>query len=101
MKYSLVDCQELNREHPSTFQIPSAECIAAVEVGHSVKLFFEDGPAGIDSHPSERMWVDVTYIGLDADGQYFEGTLANDPVVFTELTHGHPIVFRPRHICCI
>ena len=92
MSYDLIDCQEMNRLHPRTFQVPSADDIATVEVGHSVKLYF---------NPNERMWVDIHYIGLDGDGQYFEGTLANDPIVLTHLTYGQRIVFRPRHICCM
>jgi uncharacterized protein YegJ (DUF2314 family) len=90
MSYMLVDGVEMNRNHPRTFQIPSAIAKAGVKVGDYVKLGFCE--VGHDSN--ERMWVKVT----KRDGDKFEGYLDNDPAFLTCIKWQDKVVFESRHI---
>ena len=62
-----------------------------LDVGDYAKLrFTQKGKLG-----SERMWVKVTRIG---PGGSYSGTLANDPVVVTNVRHGSRVRFRSSQV---
>lgn len=84
----LIDAQQRHREHPTTFDVPSDEALAAIKPGDLVKVGFytpEDG--------GERMWVEVTSVGAD-----LRGKLDNTPVVFTSMRRGDEVAFERRHV---
>ena len=83
----LTNGEERNCQHPTTFEIPSAETRHTLRVGDLAKLGFEDGEGG------ERMWVLIAAI---EDGRYI-GTLDNYPV-FMPLHFGQRIEFLPEHV---
>jgi hypothetical protein len=96
-KWMLGDGIERNAEYPDTFEIPTAEDIAELAPGDTVKLMFEakgkrtylkDGCVG------ERMWVKVT----EVRGDKFVGELDNYPVVWNRLVAGDRIEFERKHI---
>lgn len=91
--WTLMDGVALNREHPTTFEIPTWDERVSQNVGASVKLGFVPDEKDL---PSERMWVKVAQrIG----GRYI-GTLDNDPVCLGA-NPGDPIEFGPENILSI
>jgi len=78
------------------FEIPPRPVREALVFGDSAKLVFvpEYHSAGASG---ERMWVTVTKV---TEGRY-EGELANDPVVVTDLQRGALVTFGPEHVCSI
>lgn len=91
MKYTLVDCEERNREHPDTFELPDGR--GSLRSGMFAKLIFKDPEGDFDG---ERMWVAVTG---ERSGVYV-GTLANDPVL-VDLDYGDEVEFDASHVCAI
>ena len=100
--YKLADCVEINREHPTTFEIPSDEEKSKVKVGDFVKLnFLYNKQVPIPNQAghtcsAERMWVQVT--GIE-DGQY-KGEINNTPLN-TDLQEKMVVDFELKHVCSI
>lgn len=92
--YQLVDGEVLNREHPSTFLIPTRAEREALKPGDLVKLLFEivDPQEGMPT--AERMWVRVA----ESRGNEYVGSLDNDPRVITTIGPGSQIKFEPHHV---
>lgn len=90
--YKLKSGVKLNRQHPTTFEIPSDVDKMRVEAGDFVKLIFDGGEYG-----TERMWVQVT-APADEWGEPFTGTLANEPFCIPGLDHGDTVTFKAKHI---
>jgi hypothetical protein len=93
LTYRLLDGEALNRAHPDTFEIPTAEARKSVRPGNWVKLGF-DILNRIDRYGEERMWVSVDE--SNADG--YRGTLRSSPYYDVGAAQGDPIAFAPRHI---
>ena len=97
--YKLKSGNKLNREHPSTFGIPSDTLKAEVEPGDYVKLIFASREHGV-----ERMWVKVTSRPVATAnrpaeaGDPYSGSLANDPFDIPGLQFGDPVTFKAKHI---
>jgi hypothetical protein len=90
--YGLIDGEKRNAEHPDTFEIPSAEDRADLEVGTYAKI----GVEGEDGMPGERFWVLVQ----ENAGGRFKGEINND-LVYTDLhglSGGDTIEFGPEHV---
>jgi hypothetical protein len=104
--YTLIDGEEMSREHPQTFEIPSLEEREGLRLGDYAKvgLVLDDafvGPAGCGG---ERMWFEI--IARSVGGKkmlplVYRGKLANDPVVIKGLAHGDLVTFSPRHVLSI
>ncbi|MDO5066491.1 MAG: DUF2314 domain-containing protein [Propionibacteriaceae bacterium] len=90
--YTLDNGEELHRESPETFQLPSAEQRHTLQPGALVKLVFR-GTDAAGAVRVERMWVQVTEKG---DG--YSGTLDNDPYHIVGLAHGDTVAFGPEHV---
>lgn len=70
-----VDAQEMHRTYPDTFYAPSAEELAAIKVGDSVKVCAWD----------ERFWVEVTGVFTHT----IRGRVDNDLIC----TESHGLMF--------
>lgn len=81
----LENAQELQRQHPATFEAPSLEELAAVKVGDSVKVC--DG--------RERFWVTVT--GKSLENNKLCGIVDNE-LFGNNLSFGDAIEFLPDNI---
>jgi uncharacterized protein YegJ (DUF2314 family) len=90
--WTLADAVERHAASPDTFRVPSAEAIAAVQVGDRVKLVVEP-----ETGLAERMWVTVTTVGEES----LEGVLVSDPAELRGLHAGDPIPFERRHVVAI
>jgi uncharacterized protein YegJ (DUF2314 family) len=98
---ALTDGEQLARQFPATFTIPTAERRQTLTSGSIVKLGFWPSVA-LDGDPNaERMWVRVDLIEDDADGILYIGSLANEPMVVVDLERGDMIRFRPKNVLSI
>lgn len=95
----LMDGVEINRENPTTFQIPSAEEKAQLKVDQYIKVGAYTGAE--DSMPkAERFWCQVSQINDDGT---IIGTINNDLVLsqFHNLFDGDRILIEPKNILSI
>lgn len=92
MTYTLVNGLLAHAEHPDTFEIPSQQDKAAIQVDDYVKLIFQQGGA-----MPERMWVLVT----EMDGDKLKGMLSNHPINIESLEHGDEVLFGTEHIVSV
>jgi uncharacterized protein YegJ (DUF2314 family) len=90
MTIKLTDAQEMHRQYPVTFQVPTEAELDAIKPGDCVKAGF------IDATGEERMWVLV----LGTEGDRILGTLNNYPVE-TPMEFGQPVNMERRHVCAI
>jgi len=95
--YELINCEDANKSHPESFNLPPVELYAAIKIGSLVKLIFaHDGIA------SERMWVEVLDIANLATDGYFFGQLTNKPLCAAfGLSYGSLLVFKLENVCDI
>jgi len=89
--YFLVNCQEMNENHPDSFEIPPINDIKELRVGDFARLIFEN-----EQKEGERMWVQITEI--DKDSWLFEGKLTNKPIVIVNLEEDDIVRFGTRHV---
>lgn len=86
---TLTDAQEMHRQNPTTFEVPSTEELAAVNVGYFAKVCADP----------ERFWVRVT----GRTGSTLYGIIDND--LLRSETHGlhcgELVEFEERHIYAI
>ena len=83
--YTLSNAEDLNRENPLSFDIPSRDKRGSLEQGDTVKLIFDS---------IERMWVDVTEVTETG----YVGLLANIPSGIKTIVWGGEVEFGPEHI---
>ena len=91
--YTLDNGEEIAREAPRTFQIPSRERREAIAPGDIVKLIFR-----LETETEafvERMWVIVKE--RRGNGR-FTGVLDNDPYCTEEIKSGLEVTFGAEHI---
>ena len=92
VSYSLDDGEELHKEFPDSFWIPSRSQRESLESDQLVKLVFRI--IANEETETERMWV---VIQRQTDGDYI-GILDNDPYCTDEMKSGLEIRFQPRHV---
>lgn len=88
-----IDDGEAAAKASPTFQIPPRKRREKLKPGDLVKLRFVPTEAGAGLS-GERMWVEVTKV----KGLKFVGKVANDPVVFDDLSCGDKVEFGPEHV---
>jgi hypothetical protein len=96
--WQLDDGEELHRESPETFYLPTALVRSSLQPGQIVKLVFRIALEDEDQVPTvevERMWVIVQ--DTLQNGKYL-GTLDNDPQCTQGMKSGMNVVFEPRHV---
>lgn len=93
--WQLDDATELALLYKYTFYKPSADVIAKVAIGDTVKLIFRFASDDPDAPGAERMWVLVDEIGTDGR---FKGRLDNTPAHIHDLQAGDPVEFSAAHI---
>lgn len=95
--YTFSSAVQLNKLHPDTFEIPTAEERHSLKPGDRVKLIFR---RRVKDAVAERMWVRV--FKRMADGVY-EGVLDNEPLYdLKEVIQCDDVVyFRPEHVADI
>ena len=78
-----IDARKMARDFPETFQVPSSEEIATLNVGDFVKVAceFKDG--------GERFWVQI--FELDPKRRWFKGDVSND-LCTNELNFGDEVM---------
>ena len=86
-KYTLVDCWERHKQHPTTFEIPEKVELKELKIGSMVKLIFND---------KERMWVEIMGKRLST----WIGRLDNHSIS-VNLELNAEIEFENKHICNI
>jgi hypothetical protein len=96
--FYLEDATEYERLYPEIHHIPAQSVRENLVVGDVVKLTFRfaDEHAARKDNECERMWVSVT--DVDSDNLWYRGTLANDPLLHTEIGYGHDLWFHPMHV---
>jgi hypothetical protein len=95
--YRLRNGEEMNREHPRTFFIPSRDERDSLVAGQLVKLIFDAPGPGPDGPGAERMWV---VVGGRSGAGYF-GQLDNQPTTIERLSAGDRIEFAAEHVVSI
>ncbi|QZI85803.1 hypothetical protein CPT_Summit_152 [Stenotrophomonas phage Summit] len=95
--YTLKDCQQMHKEHPETFEVPSQQELHQLQAGDFVKLIFVNAKS--PNTPNERMWVKVTKVGMDGG----HGELNNDPVFYhpSQLKCDDRVDFELKHVAGI
>jgi hypothetical protein len=93
---NLEDVEQVAREHPETFFIPSKEERESQRIGDSVRLHFRLKEPLPGEPQAERMWVTVT----QQNGLFkpYKGVLQNAPVFIEDLEEGTEVTFGPHHI---
>lgn len=91
MNYELENGEAMHRQHPDTFAMPQRAEREALLPGDYAKVVFLANGEG------ERMWVEIGTTDADAATPY-EGSLANQPIVHTELAMGDLVQFGPEHV---
>lgn len=92
--WSLVDSEELAKEHKYTYYKPSRKITNQLKIGNLVKLNFQFESTNDEDPLGERMWVIITEINQDK----FKGTLDNNPFYLSELYYQDVIEFEHKHI---
>lgn len=90
-KYTLVDCLQMHKKYPKTFEIPTMREKFKLKKGSLVKLIFES-----EDGPVERMWVKIKSIGL----ANWVGILDNDPI-FIPIKRGARVKFQLKNVVSI
>lgn len=86
-KVNLTSGEEMNRQYPDTFHIPTREERESLKPGQSAKLIFED--------LHERMWVSV----VEKTDTGYLGSLDNIPTCPTsDIDYGDLVEFGPEHV---
>jgi hypothetical protein len=83
-KHTFVDAVAMSRKHPTTFQVPSPQELAAIKVGCSVKV--SDG--------AERFWCSV--VRILADGKLL--VAVDNELLWSDLRYGEQIIIERRFI---
>jgi len=83
-----VDAQDMARQYPDTFGVPTNEELAGIKSGDSVKV----------SHNNERFWVTVTRISKKG---VITGRVDNDLICVQPFKYKDRIVFETRHVYSI
>lgn len=87
--------QEISKENPYTFYVPSDKLIKMLGVGDLVKLMFVNNKrTDTDVMQAERMWVEIIKINNDN----FVGKSDNQPYEIQGLNAGDEIHFKNYHI---
>lgn len=84
LKPELIDAQEMHRNHPETFEVPSKSELETIQEGTYVKICDGD----------ERFWVQVTKI----DGSTIQGTVSNDLVFEKPYNYGDLVEFHQKNV---
>ncbi|NLT30360.1 MAG: DUF2314 domain-containing protein [Propionibacterium sp.] len=95
--FSLDNAEELRRDHPDSFDIPSHRERTSLQRGDLVKLVFRIVPTPTEGAGAERMWVIIS----ETDGDHYVGHLDNDPFRITTIQAGDPVTFGPEHVIAI
>ncbi len=90
--YILDDAEEVNKQYPDTFWIPSRNIRENLKEGQLIKLLFRFSNGSEDQ--VERMWVSIT---KKFDHGY-EGLLDNDPYCTKKITAGWKVNFQAKHV---
>jgi hypothetical protein len=92
----LIDGVAMNQAHPTTFEIPDRQHLAALMVKEAVKIGFD-----MPGRHGERFWVEITSITEGPNGRVFEGWIDNELENYPEHALGSMVSFEERHILCI
>ena len=96
MKYTLTDGEEMAKEFPDTFEIPSRGERSRLRAGAIVKLGFEANGY------MERMWVQIFRVNnVSTRNPDYVGVLDNNAISEGMPKYGDRIPFEPRHILSI
>ena len=96
--WTLDNAEVLNREHPRSFFIPTAERRRSLRPDDWIRLVFlvHDREPGAPS--GERMWLtDIR----PAEGGRYVGVLTNSPTTIKDLARGDEIEFGPEHVIAV
>lgn len=96
MEWTLEDVEEVSRQHPNSFFIPSLQERMTQNPGRMVRLHFILTNPKEGEPRAERMWVEIT--GQDPVTGRYTGLLTNVPGVIQTLQSGDTVEFEPRHI---
>lgn len=99
--FYLEDATEYERQRPDLYQIPASEVRENLKVGDTVKLIFRFANEWSEraKNDAERMWVEV--VEIDGENARYRGTLANDPMMHSEVHYGDELWFHPVHVFAI
>lgn len=95
--FRLADGEDLNRQAPRTFFIPTRAERDALRADDLVKLLFEVVDPRDGMPTAERMWVRV----VERDGEEYVGILDSQPNAITTLRPGSRIRFGAEHVIAI
>lgn len=96
----LADGEAQRAATPWSFWIPARWRRTHLRRGVYAKVIFRFPPRPVErwgEPDGERMWVKVT----ERHERRYVGTLANDPVVLTELRFGDVVDFAPENVIAI
>lgn len=95
--WAIDDGERAHAESPEEFWIPAISDRQSLEPGSIVKIRFyiraPDGSGDLVDH-GERMWVQVK----ERHGDWYFGTLDNDPYCTDAIQAGMLLWFQPRHV---
>jgi hypothetical protein len=81
----LINAQQMHRDYPDTFDVPTKDELRKIDIHQYVKV----------SNGKERFWVQICD---KLTRGYFRGVVMNRLIFFTNYTIGDVIQFHERHI---
>lgn len=97
MDFRLRNGEDLNRQAPRSFFIPSRAEREALQPGGLAKLYFEVVDPDDEMPGAERMWVQV----VERQGDGYAGTLESQPQVISTIQPGDRVTFGPEHVIAL
>jgi uncharacterized protein YegJ (DUF2314 family) len=94
--YTLDDVEEIARQHPETFDVPSVEMRQRLQPGDLIKVHFR----GVDSDGEEvveRMWVEISEVETSG----YVGRLDNEPIRLVDVKCDETVKVLPINISSI
>ena len=89
MAINFIDAQQMHKDFPGTFKVPSKEVLDKLKKGDLVKIAVD----------SERFWIRIEIV----DGDKITGNIYNDLILtqYHGLKQNDPIEFEKKHIYSI
>lgn len=95
--WTIDDGEQAHAAHPESYWIPPRAARTALGPGDLVKIRFYirvQTQTGETEDQGERMWVEIQ----ERHGDWYLGTLDNDPCCTDAIQSGMPLWFQARHV---
>lgn len=90
IKLNLLNAQQMNKEHPKTFEVPSDKELRKIKVGDIVKICDDDA--------GERFWVEIK--AIETNSGKLIGSIANN-LIRSKANANDKVLFERENVLSI